>query len=51
MLAIRDSQKQYKTVLDSLTSETQSYLDAMEKLTALVEQKAPVTADEEGNRQ
>ena len=51
MLAIRDSQKQYKTVLDSLTSETQTYLDAMEKLTALVEQKAPVTADEEGNRQ
>lgn len=51
MLAIRDSQKQYKTVLDSLTSETQSYLDAMEKLTALVEQKAPAVADEEGNRQ
>ena len=51
MLAIRDSQKQYKTVLDSLTSETQSYLDAMEKLTALVEQQAPVAADEEGNRQ
>ena len=51
MLAIHDSQKQYQTVLDSLTSETQSYLAAMEKLTALVEQKAPVAADEEGNRQ
>ena len=51
MLTIRDSQKQYKTVLDSLTSETQSYLDAMVKLTALVEQKAPAVADEEGNRQ
>ena len=48
---IRESQKQYEAVLAKLTSQTQTYLDAMEKLTALVEQKAPVTADEEGNRQ
>ena len=48
---IRESQKQYETVLAKLTSQTQRYLDAMEKLTALVEQKAPAIADEEGNRQ
>lgn len=48
---IRESQKQYEAVLAKLTSQTQTYLDAMEKLTALVEQKAPVVADEEGNRQ
>lgn len=48
---IRESTKQYEAVLAKLTSQTQSYLDAMEKLTALVEQKAPAVADEEGNRQ
>lgn len=48
---IRESQKQYEAVLAKLTSQTQTYLDAMEKLTALVEQKAPAVADEEGNRQ
>ncbi len=48
---IRESQKQYEAVLAKLTSQTQRYLDAMEKLTALVEQKAPAIADEEGNRQ
>ena len=48
---IRESTKQYEAVLAKLTSQTQSYLDAMEKLTALVEQKAPAVANEEGNRQ
>ena len=33
---IRESQKQYEAVLAKLTSQTQTYLDAMEKLTALV---------------
>ena len=48
---IRESQQQYKAVFAQLTSQTQSYLDAMEKLTALVKQTVPAVADEEGNRQ
>ena len=48
---IRESQKQYETVLAKLTSQTQSYLNAMEKMTALVKQNLPVVTDEEGNRQ
>ena len=48
---IRESQKQYEAVLAKLSSQTQSYLDAMEKLTTLVKQNIPAVADEEGNRQ
>lgn len=48
---IRESQKQYEAVLTKLSSQTQSYLDAMEKLTTLVKQNIPAVADEEGNRQ
>ena len=48
---IRESQKQYEAVLAKLSSQTQSYLDAMEKLTTLVKQNIPAIADEEGNRQ
>lgn len=48
---IRESQKQYEAVLAKLSSQTQSYLDAMEKLTTLVKQNTPAIADEEGNRQ
>ena len=48
---IRESQQQYKAVFAQLTSQTQSYLDAMEKLTELVKQTVPAVADEEGNRQ
>ena len=46
---IRESQKQYQTVLKELTDETRNYTAAMAQLTQRVQREMPAEAPEEGS--